>query len=252
MWKCLLWSLLLAGCALRAQAGRLAEIEVYDRSAQRPLPLLRHHGRWYLAGEPGHEYELRLRNRRSERLLAVASVDGVNVISGETAAVSQSGYVLDGYGTVTIDGWRKSLDEVATFYFTALPDAYAARTGRPDNVGVIGVALFRERRREPRWYGEEERPAPLARDSAGAAAEAPAARSEAQRDSSRLGTGHGGRQWSGAEYTAFERARDRPDEVLTIWYDSARNLARAGILPRDLRPPRARPEPFPGGFVPDP
>ena len=36
------------------------------------------------------------------------------------------------------------MDDVAQFYFTDLPDSYAARTGRPRNVGVIGVAVFRE------------------------------------------------------------------------------------------------------------
>ena len=45
-----------------------------------------------------------------------------------------------------IAGWRKSMDDVAQFVFTDLPDSYAARTGRPHNVGVVGVAVFREAR----------------------------------------------------------------------------------------------------------
>lgn len=248
----LLSLLLLASCALQAapRGGRLVNLEVYDRSAQRVLPLYRHHGRLYVAGEPGHEYELRLRNRGGQRLLAVASIDGVNVITGETAAVAQSGYVLDGHGELRVDGWRKNLDEVASFYFTALPDSYAARTGRPDDVGVIGVALFRERRRSAWWKSEE--PVPLARDEAGAAAP-PSAQAESRAAAPRLGTGHGERQWSGAEYTAFERAADEPDEVLTIWYDAYRNLARQGVVPRRPAPrPSHRPDPFPVGFVPDP
>ncbi len=44
-----------------------------------------------------------------------------------------------------ITGWRKSNTEVAAFTFTDLPNSYAARTGRAANVGVIGVAVFRER-----------------------------------------------------------------------------------------------------------
>ena len=44
-----------------------------------------------------------------------------------------------------ITGWRKSLERTAAFYFTDLGDSYAARTGRPQNVGVIGVAVFQER-----------------------------------------------------------------------------------------------------------
>ena len=93
----------------------------------------------------GSEYSVRIRNINGGRLLAVTSVDGVNVISGETASPAQSGYVLDPYACADIAGWRKNLARTAAFYFTELPDSYAARTGRPDNVGVIGVAVFRER-----------------------------------------------------------------------------------------------------------
>src|SRR5208337_3068580 len=75
----------------------------------------------------------------------VMSVDGVNVITGDTASPRQAGYVLAPLESADIGGWRKSLSRTAAFYFTALPDSYAARTGRPDNVGVIGVALYRER-----------------------------------------------------------------------------------------------------------
>ncbi len=42
-----------------------------------------HENRLYVVGEPGHQYEVRLDNRTSERLLAVTSVDGVNVINGQ-------------------------------------------------------------------------------------------------------------------------------------------------------------------------
>src|SRR4030095_14544434 len=69
----------------------------------------------------------------------------VSVITAETCAQEQRGYVLGRWDSLRSEGWRKSLDEVATFYFTKLADSYAARTGRPHDVGVIGVALFRER-----------------------------------------------------------------------------------------------------------
>ena len=42
-------------------------------------------------------------------------------------------------------GLRKNDREVAAIHFTALPNSYTARTGRPDNVGVIGVALYWEK-----------------------------------------------------------------------------------------------------------
>jgi hypothetical protein len=106
-----------------------------------------HEGKAYVVGQPGHEYQITVANRVGADILAVVSVDGVTAISGETASPDQTGYVLPPWQSTEINGWRKSLDDVAQFVFTDLPDSYAARTGRPDNVGVIGVAAFRERRR---------------------------------------------------------------------------------------------------------
>ncbi len=104
-------------------------------------------GRRYVVGKPGNEYAIRVRNQSGGRVLTVMSVDGVNAISGDTASTAQTGYVLSPYESADIAGWRKSMSNTAAFYFTTLPDSYAARTGRPDNVGVIGVAVFRERPR---------------------------------------------------------------------------------------------------------
>ena len=58
---------------------------------------------------------------------------------------SKRGYLIDGYGTLDIDGFRRSSDAVAAFRFGTVRDSYAARTGSDRNVGVIGVAIFRER-----------------------------------------------------------------------------------------------------------
>ena len=77
--------------------------------------------------------------------MVVLSVDGVNVITGETASVGQTGYVLDPWQSYDIAGWRKSDTAIASFVFAALGDSYAARTGRPGNVGVIGMAAFLEK-----------------------------------------------------------------------------------------------------------
>jgi hypothetical protein len=251
-----------------AQAGSLADLQVYDRTAGRTLPVYEHQGRLYVAGEPRHQYELRIRNSSAARLLAVTSVDGVNVVSGETAAQDQGGYVLGGWDSVQIEGWRKSLDEVATFYFTRLADSYAARTGRPNDVGVIGVALFREHRPAYRpccspWLEnrEEQAAAPSAAPEASAKAyddaesEHDAAGAGArQRSESKLGTGHGHREASPAQYVEFRRASSTPDETIVIYYDSRRNLLAQGVLPQPQRPWMAdrRPDPFPNGFVPDP
>ncbi len=229
---------------LAALARQPVEVQIYDRSSGEELPVYWHRGERYVSGEPGHEYEVRIRNRGEGRILAVTSVDGVNVITGGTAAPSQSGYVLDPYGEVRIDGWRKSMDEVAAFYFTSLPDSYAARTGRPDNVGVIGVAVFAERlvHPEPLQERNEQGAADAAEPSASASRESKAAR---------LGTGPGQRHDSGATYTSFERASAEPEAVIRVFYDSRRNLVAQGVIPRGGHV-RNVPDPFPGRFVPDP
>jgi len=74
--------------------GTLAEVAIYDRSSGRELPLHAADGRFFVAGKPACEYEIRIRNQTAGDLLAVISVDGVNVVSGETASESQNGYVI--------------------------------------------------------------------------------------------------------------------------------------------------------------
>lgn len=238
-------ALLALSAPLAAVAGQPFEVEIFDRAAGRNLPVYWHDGERYVAGEPGHRYEVRVRNRAGGRVLAVTSVDGVNVISGETAAPDQTGYVLDGNGSVHIDGWRKSMAQVAAFYFTALPDSYAARTGRPDNVGVIGVALFRERAR-PTYFAPQDSVARADAESLPLPS-TPDARAKRER----LGTGHGERLDSSVTTDDFERASATPDSVIRIFYDSRRNLVAQGVIPRRYHA-RTGPNPFPAGFVPDP
>ncbi len=138
--------LALTACSTPAAAiGSMVDINVIDRVTGETLPMYWHDGRWWVPGKPGNRYAVSLTNRSGGRTLNVISVDGVNVVSGETAAHDQTGYVLNSGQFAQITGWRKNLARVAAFEFTALPNSYAARTGRPDNVGVIGVAVFREK-----------------------------------------------------------------------------------------------------------
>ena len=252
---------LLLGSMQSWAIGNLADITVYDRNQGRTLPVYEHDGRYYVVGKPGNRYQINLRNQSGQTLLAVTSVDGVNVVSGETADWPQSGYVLDSYRQTDIKGWRKSLSRIAQFYFTSLSDSYAARTGRPDNVGVIGVALFRPRTEAPQTrYNDDELSERDAQSGGAPAAEPSAKRGAGSADSARaesraksenkLGTGHGRNETSHTQYVDFERASDTPDEVITIYYDSHRNLIAQGVIP--ARRAKSEPTPFPGRFVPDP
>ena len=133
-------------CAARAHADSApVDLQVVDRETGQPLKVWRRDGRLFVAGPPGDRYGLRVTNHTDGRVLVVMSVDGVNILSGETAGYDQRGYIFGPRDSYDLNGWRKSLTEVADFTFTRLPRSYAALTGRPANVGVIGIAVFDEK-----------------------------------------------------------------------------------------------------------
>ena len=283
---------LAAAAALAAPSasavGRMGNLDILTRSNGQALPVYAGGGRNWVVGTPGQEYSIRYCNSTPSRVLAVMSVDGVNVVSGDTASPTQSGYVLNAYECADIQGWRKNMVRTAAFYFTELPDAYATRTGRPENVGVIGVAVFREKQPPVAWRRpyQDKVTSDEAQNaaSAGKAGEPPAARafgesSQASADAmrpreeaegrlqgapmqsmltpapapmSKLGTGHGRSEDSPAQMVRFERESATPNETIAIYYDRRENLAAMGILPPPVVARSANP--FPGWprFVPDP
>ena len=259
-----LFALLWLAMARPAAAGHadLVSLSVRDLDTGELLQQYPHQGRYHIAGRYNHRYAVVLQNRSSERVLVVLSVDGVNAVTGETASPEQSGYVLGPWQSTEVRGWRKSLSSVAEFRFAALPDSYAARTDRPDNVGVIGIAVFRERaardwRDDLRLFGRSPRDAKSGASSAPqpAAPAGPPLAGEADRaagKSQSLGTAHGDRRYDPARQVAFERASRRPEQVDSLFYDSRANLVAAGIIRPHRRDYGGLPDPFPIGFVPDP
>ncbi|WP_149194679.1 hypothetical protein [Luteimonas suaedae] len=254
----LLAAILFAAACTPVRAGSLVRLDVVDRDTGEWLPQHRHRGDAWVAGVPGRPYAVRITNDSDRRVLVVLSIDGVNAVTGETADPGQAGYVLAPWQSAEIAGWRKSLDDVARFVFTDLPDSYAARTGRPQHVGVIGVAVFAERRHTP-----PRPPSPpvaggkraLVPQSAQSAAETEAADSAYGASRQRIGTGHGEHEWSPTQRTAFVRASTRPMQVTQLRYDAPQRLAAMGILPRPYawrRHDDVSPQAFPGGFVPNP
>lgn len=131
----------------------------------RELPSYFHAGRRYVLGEQGRRYVIRLENPTSERVEAVVSVDGRDAVSGRVGDYRRErGYVLPAYGSMVIEGFRRSLSDVAAFRFADPSQSYSSRLGTPENVGVIGVAYFSERRRVVR--SEPRRPSPAPRSGA--------------------------------------------------------------------------------------
>jgi len=206
-----------------------------------PLPTFATRGRMYVLGTIGQRYLVKVRNQSGQRIEVVASVDGRDVIDGQSAAFSKRGYVVNPYEDLTIDGYRLSQEAVAAFRFSSVPRSYAAQTGSARDVGVIGVAVFPERYRVPYWpvpvpqrgavppgsydsradNAEKSEEAPTA-PNAGAVSKAPSPRPG-------LGTEFGEEHASHVQLVRFERASSMPAAVLTVHYNDRAGLAVLGI-----------------------
>ena len=134
----------------------------------RPLPLQRARrgaggdDMFRLAGVEGSRYTLRFRNLSERSYEVIATVDGLDVLNGKPGSLRNGGYVLRPLQSLTIEGFRKSQNEVAAFRFSAPGRAYAANTEAGDarNIGVIGAALFElEERDAPRRQRRDAVPA---------------------------------------------------------------------------------------------
>lgn len=236
-------------------------------------------GAQWAAGQEGDRYNLRLTNHTHERVETVVTVDGRDVISGEPGNFKrQRGYVIEPFSSITVEGFRVSLDHVAAFRFTTLGESYTARRGTAENAGVIGVAVFREKERRakkqafaPSGGQQTFRPPPppaepfpsspsadgapgASDDVASAEAEAPSSARQAPggegfapapEPQNELGTGFGETTHSAVTQVDFKRRRKRkPDAVLTVYYDSVQGLRARGV---PIGAPVATdPRPFPG------
>jgi hypothetical protein len=58
-----------------------------------------HDNRVYIEAKDGSEYSISIQNNTANRVLAVCSVDGLNVLTGEKASTEDSGYIIDAYNT---------------------------------------------------------------------------------------------------------------------------------------------------------
>ncbi len=225
-------------------------VGIWFSSGEELLPVFINEGNYYLLGIEGSRYEIGLANRTDARMEVVVSVDGRDVITGEVADYRKNrGYVVLPGEEISIEGFRRSLDEVAAFEFTTVEDSYAARLGDAANVGVIGVAIFDEKAAVPEKKiagGPERAEEPRVPALSGAAKDA--ADSEQG-----LGTKYGENVGSTAEIVAFRRRdNDQPTELFALYYDDQAGLESIGIVLPENAPPVKKstaPNPFPG--VPD-
>ena len=182
----------------------------------------------YLEARRGENYGIVIRNTTAARIGVVIAVDGRNIISGKRSELknSEAMYILNAYEDGYYDGWRTTGDRVHKFYFTDVADSYAVRTfGDTSAMGVIAVAVFREKDHPQRYYEKERHDAAPAAPSAERRA---AGKTDIARDEG-AGTGFGDERYAPAVRIAFEPERMSIQKTL-IKYEWRETLCRKGLL----------------------
>ena len=103
-------------------------------------------GMVFIEARHGTNYTVRLKNDNSYRVMAILSIDGLDVITGKPAEESSKGYIVDAYSSTEVKGYRISDTDSASFVFSSKGKSYATQsTGTTRNNGVLGVRVFREK-----------------------------------------------------------------------------------------------------------
>jgi len=205
-----------------------------------PLQEFAARGTNYVEALKNRDYSVRLRNGSGERVAIALSVDGLNSIDARTTSASAARkWILGPYETIVLDGWQTSSITARRFFFTSEERSYGAWLGRTRNLGIVGAAVFRERRPQPMSLERQERrdgPGKSSQDSRGSgapSAPAPAegsVRPEPSRDLA--ATGIGQETNHPVREVEFD-SEDSPATVLEIRYEYHDALVRLGVLPKE-------------------
>ena len=212
----------------------------------------------YAEAVKGEHYRIEIRNKLNRRVGVVVAVDGRNIISGEKSFLKNSErmYILDPYESGSFAGWRTSNERINRFYFTDVPDSYAAAFGDESAMGVITVAAYPEVRRyepPPMPMSQSSRhdyenkgasgAAALDRSANAPAAPAPAGESmkkkaaKQERVLESAGTGYGREEYSPVHTVAFEAER-KAIETIHVKYEWRATLCKLGVVSCNLPPHR--------------
>jgi hypothetical protein len=198
----------------------------------KPMRTIQHKGKTYLpVAKVGAEYEIRVWNHGPHRIVAIVSVDGLSVMNGQPASESHSGYIVAPYSQIHIKGWRRSLDAVAAFAFVDREKSYANLTGRPENIGVIGLIAIEEFVQTPRPLAEKQ----------------DTAKSALRAQVGNIGTEYGREIDSRVYFVPFVRSANK--RAITVYYDTVAALRNAGV---PVDPPMPVPFPKDSEFAPPP
>lgn len=181
----------------------------------------------YLEARRGENYSIVIRNNTPGRIGVVIAVDGRNIISGKESHLKNGEpmYIVNGRRHAKYEGWRTDDTTVHGFYFTDPDDSYAVKTFKDSSaMGVIAVAVFKEKERRIPFYKEgKRRNAP-----AGPSMEA-APRSKSGKLGDAAGTGFGEGKHSPAVKVFFE-PEDVPAQKTLIKYEWREVLCGKALL----------------------
>jgi hypothetical protein len=159
------------------------------------------------------------------------AVDGRNIISGQKSWLKNTErmYIIDAYSTNEYSGWRTGQDKVNRFYFTDVPDSYAAAFDDESAMGLISIAVYPEIEhcKPPMNYSYLSPEKKMKEQSIDKAA-APSARGGAQSLES-AGTGYGREEYSPSYRVEFEPEK-RAAESILIKYEWHKTLCKMNII----------------------
>jgi hypothetical protein len=229
--------------AWAGSVGEAVEVRIVtdDGRTLPTYPVKLRHGlhKVYAEAVKGDHYRIAVRNRLNRRIGLVIAVDGRNIISGAKSqlAASERMYILEPYGLGEFAGWRSSQDRINRFYFTEVPDSYAAAFGDESAMGVIAVAVYPEMQRyEPplafSQSGKQERESKA--DAAPASPEASSSlikkkAGRMQNSVDRAGTGYGHDEYSPMHIVAFD-PESKAIETLFFKYEWRATLCKIGVI----------------------
>jgi len=200
----------------------------------------------YAEAVKGDHYRIEVKNRLNRRVGVLIAVDGRNIISGAKSWLKSNErmYILEPYGSGEFSGWRTAQDRVNRFYFTDVPDSYAAAFGDESAMGVIAVAMYPEVQRcklpkplpqttapSPRVYEEKAAGSGNREKSADHAGASEIMKDQAAKSERRLesaGTGYGRDEYSPSHVVAFEPEK-RAVETIYFKYEWRSTLCKLGV-----------------------
>lgn len=264
------------------------EVEVLVRG--RPVQIYRHDGDFFIEGRRGSTYELKFYNNTWQRVEIVISVDGMSVMKDGQAGPSDSGYLVPARGSIIVPGFRRDMNNVAEFQFSDKGNSYSNAMGNgTTNVGVIGFMVFKEKQHIYPVFTTSQNPFTRVGDSgsftpypysnvsmnstygmsprvpnnspivgSGSSIAATCVTSSADSEKFDLGTTWGDEKSHNVTEVSFDRQNPHvADRIITIYYDSLRNLEKRGIKVKNYSNSNVyeKPNPFPGytkGCTPPP